>query len=106
MALAAIAFLLARLGGEGSLLALLAAGVILDAGVQGAQIVSLRAIQAINPETRSRLNGLYIAIFFAGGAAGSAVTSLAFATGGWPLVSWIGLAFPLAAAAIYATEFI
>jgi predicted MFS family arabinose efflux permease len=106
MALAAIAFLLARLGGEGSLVALLAAGVILDAGVQGAQIVSLRAIQAISPETRSRLNGLYIAIFFAGGAAGSAVTSLAFATGGWPLVSWIGLAFPLAAAAIYVTEFI
>ena len=105
MALAAIAFLLARFGGEGSVLALLAAGVILDAGVQGAQIVSLRAIQAINPQTRSRLNGLYIAIFFAGGAAGSAVTSLAFATGGWPLVSWIGLAFPLAAAAIYATEF-
>jgi predicted MFS family arabinose efflux permease len=105
MALAAIAFLLARIGGEGSLLALLVAGVILDAGVQGAQIVSQRAIQAISAETRSRLNGLYIAIFFAGGAAGSAVTSLAYATGGWPLVCWIGLAFPLAAAAIYATEF-
>jgi predicted MFS family arabinose efflux permease len=105
LGVAALAFLLARLGAGGSMIALLAAGVLLDAGVQGAQIISQRTIYAVAPEARSRLNGLYIAMFFAGGAAGSAVTSLAYAYGGWNLVSWIGLAFPLVGLLFYATEF-
>ena len=103
--LAAIAFLLARLGGSGSMIALLMAGVLLDAGVQACQVVSQRAIYAIGAEARSRLNGLYVATFFAGGAVGSAIASLVFVLGGWNAVSWIGLAFPLAALVYYATEF-
>ena len=106
MAVVAIAFLLARIGGGGSMAALLIAGVALDAGVQANQIVSQRVIFALDPEARSRLNGLYIAIFFLGGAAGSAIASLAYAYGGWDYVSWIGLTFPLAALAFYATEFL
>jgi predicted MFS family arabinose efflux permease len=106
MVVVAIAFLLARIGGEGSMLALLAAGVALDAGVQGNQVVSQRIIYALGEEARSRLNGLYIAMFFVGGAVGSSIASLAYALGGWERISWIGLAFPLAALALFATEFL
>ncbi|MGA2042741.1 MAG: MFS transporter [Roseiarcus sp.] len=106
MAVVAIAFLLSRVGGGGSMAALLAAGVMVDAGVQGNQVVSQRIIFALGDQARSRLNGLYIAMFFAGGAAGSGIASLAYALGGWTCVSWIGLAFPLVALAFYGTEFV
>jgi predicted MFS family arabinose efflux permease len=106
MAAVAIAFLFARIGGEGSMAALLAAGIALDAGVQGNQVVGQRIIYALGDKTRSRLNGLYIAMFFVGGAVGSSIASLAYALGGWERVSWIGLAFPLAALIFFATEFL
>jgi predicted MFS family arabinose efflux permease len=106
MAVVAVAFLLARIGGSGSMAALLAGGILLDAGVQFNQIVGMRAIHSLGPEIRSRLNGLYIAIFFLGGAAGSAIASLAYTRGGWQLVSWIGAVFPLAGLIFYATEFL
>jgi len=51
------------------------------------------------------LNGLYMALFFAGGAIGSAISSITFIKGGWELVSLVGVAFPTAALLFYATEF-
>ena len=78
MAVAAIAFMLAQFGASGSMLALLAAGVLLDAGVQGNQVVSQRAIYQLGVDIRSRLNGLYMAIFFVGGAVGSSIASLVY----------------------------
>jgi predicted MFS family arabinose efflux permease len=45
-------------------------------------------------------------MFFVGGAVGSSIASLAYALGGWERVSWIGLAFPLAALIFFATEFL
>ncbi|MGO1081280.1 MFS transporter, partial [Inquilinus sp. CA228] len=41
---------------------------------------------------------------FAGGAIGSAIASGTFSTGGWSLVSWVGLAFPAVALMLYTTE--
>jgi predicted MFS family arabinose efflux permease len=58
-----------------------------------------RAILALAPEARGRLNGVYIATFFAAGALGSAVGAWAYAKGGWLLASRIGLALPLIALA-------
>jgi predicted MFS family arabinose efflux permease len=72
--------------------------------VQGNQVVSQRAIYALGPEIRSRLNGLYMAMFFLGGAGGSAVASIAYARGGWTAVCGLGVAFALAALALFATE--
>ena len=106
LASVAVAFLLARLGGTGSMPALLAAGVLLDLGVQSNLVLGQRAIYALGAETRSRLNGIYMAIFFAGGALGSAVASPAYMRGGWSLVSWIGVAIPVVALLLYGTEFI
>ena len=45
-----------------------------------------------------------MATFFLGGAVGSALGAWAYATGGWPLASWIGFALPAVALAWFATE--
>jgi predicted MFS family arabinose efflux permease len=95
LVLAACAFALAGLGGDGSLAALLIGGILLDFAVQGNVVLGQRAIFSLGAHVRSRLNGLYLAIFFLGGAAGSALASLAFEHGGWIRVCQIGVAFPL-----------
>jgi predicted MFS family arabinose efflux permease len=103
----ALAFLITHVGHRGSSLALallVVAGMLLDFGVQGNFVVGARAIFALGPESRSRLNGLYMATFFAAGAVGSALGGWAFAYGGWPLASWIGFALPVAALLALATE--
>jgi predicted MFS family arabinose efflux permease len=99
-------FLLAKLGGGGSMAALVAAGILLDGAVQANQIVGQRAIYTLSAEARSRLNGLYVALFFIGGAAGSAIASLVYALSGWTGITWLGFALPLLALALFATEFV
>jgi predicted MFS family arabinose efflux permease len=106
MAVAILAFLLAWFGGYGSIAALVAAGVLLDSGVQANQIVGQRVIYGLDPEARSRLNGLYVALFFLGGAAGSAIASLTFTLGGWSAVTLVGAALPLAGLLLFAMEFL
>ena len=79
---------------------LVAAAIGVDFGVQGNFVLGLRSIfSLVAPDARARLNGVYLATFFAAGALGSAVGAWAFAKGGWPLASRIGLALPLIALA-------
>lgn len=107
MLISALAFVLSRLGEVGSttsLALLVAAAVLLDFGVQGNVVLGYRALFMLGAETRSRLNGLYMATFFLAGAAGSAVGTFAYARGGWALASSIGLALPLVALVYFATE--
>ena len=71
------------------------------------QIVDLtccRALFALGPATRSRLNGLYMATFFCGGAIGSAAGAWAFAHGGWTSSCRLGLALPILALCCFLTE--
>ena len=63
-----------------------------------------REIFALGPAARGRLNGLYLALFFAGGAIGSLVAGVAFAHGGWTLACMIALVFPFLASAYFLTE--
>ncbi|WP_035061073.1 MFS transporter [Andreprevotia chitinilytica] len=108
MLTAAGAFLLTHIAQPGSLLALallVAAAILLDFGVTANLVFGQRAIFALGAEHRSRLNGLYMATFFAGGAVGSAFGGWAFAQGGWALTSWVGFALPVAALLYYATEY-
>ncbi|MDB6001319.1 MAG: transporter [Rhizobacter sp.] len=104
LAMVVLSFLLARVGAEGSLAALVCASILLDLGVQANLVLGQRAIYALGEHTRSRLNGLYMAIFFLGGALGSALASIAYSRGGWPLVCWVGGAFPVVALLAFATE--
>jgi predicted MFS family arabinose efflux permease len=102
----AAAFALGHFAGTRSVFVLAAAGIVLDFGVQTNLVVGQRAIFALPPAIRSRLNGMYLASFFMGGAIGSALASPAFESGGWRLVSWIGIALPMISLAALATEFL
>lgn len=107
MLLGMAAFLISHFAGDGSLGALLlltAAAILLDFGVTTNLVCGQRAIYALNPEHRSRLNGLFMATFFAGGALGSALGGWAYATGGWTMTAWIGFCFPALAFLLFLTE--
>jgi len=107
MLLGMTAFLIGHFAADGSLSALLlltAAAILLDFGVTTNLVVGQRTIYALSAEHRSRLNGLYMATFFAGGALGSALGGWAYATGGWTMAAWIGFCFPAFAFLLFLTE--
>lgn len=90
-----VAFVLAAWGGlSHSVLVLAVSGVLLDAGVQANLVFSQRAIYALAPQMRSRMNGIFMAIFFFGGAAASALVSPVMARFGWPGICVIGVLLP------------
>ncbi|KQZ39586.1 MFS transporter [Duganella sp. Root1480D1] len=91
-------------GREFTLVLLVLCGIVLDMGASGNLVVGQRAIFALGAEMRSRLNGLYISIFFAGGAFGSWLGGWTWAHHGWNGVLVAGLLFPLLALVFFATE--
>ncbi|WP_028054532.1 MFS transporter [Sinorhizobium medicae] len=104
---AAAAFLMTQIASEGSSIAitlLTLAAILLDFGVTMTLVTGQRSIYELGAEFRSRLNGLFMAIFFTGGAIGSALGAWAFASGGWWFASMIGFALPATAVAIFLTE--
>jgi predicted MFS family arabinose efflux permease len=107
MLLTAGGFALTRVVDFGSTLSmavLVVAAIAIDFGVQANVVLGYRALFALGAESRSRLNGLYMTTFFLAGAMGSAIGGWAYANGGWTLVSWIGIALPLAALIYLATD--
>jgi predicted MFS family arabinose efflux permease len=102
MLMVAGGFLISLVAQDGSTLSLALltiAAIVLDFGVTANLITGQRAIFALGAEYRSRLNGLYMASFFMGGAACSALGAWAYAHGGWMLACWAGLALPVVALA-------
>ena len=96
------AFLLAIAGGAlGSWPVLAGAAIVLDMAMAAHLVTGQRDIFALGAAARGRLNGLYLAIFFAGGALGSFIAGLAYARGGWTGTCLTGLAFPLAGLVYY-----
>lgn len=83
---------------------LVISAILLDAGVSANLVLGQRTIFSLSPEFRSRLNGLFMAIFFFGGAIGSAIGGLTYAKEGWSAVIWVGAAFPLIAILYFAKE--
>lgn len=107
MVLAAASFGLTHAATPGTPLALgllVAAAILLDFGVTANLVLSQRAIFSVGADYRARLNGMFMAFFFLGGAVGSAAGGWAFAAGGWPLASAIGIALPVLALLFYASE--
>ena len=70
------------------------ASIVLDMAVAANLVLGQRAIFALGAEVRSRLNGIYFALFFAGGALGSASGAWMFAHHGWTAALLTGMAFP------------
>ena len=102
-----VSFVLSHFFPNGSILslsALVVSAILLDAGVTANLVLGQRAIFSLPAEYRSRLNGLYIATIFIGGASGSALGGWAYARGGWNLTSWVGFAMPLASLLFFLTE--
>ena len=83
---------------------LVVAAIVIDAAVQTTLVCGQQLIYNLHPEQRSRLNTLFIAAFFVGGAAGSAIASWAYDRVGWNAVIIIGVALALSAAAYWLTE--
>jgi predicted MFS family arabinose efflux permease len=73
---------------------LVVASIVLDMAVAANLVLGQRAIFSLGAEVRSRLNGLYFALFFAGGAVGSAAGAWMFAHHGWHAALLTGMAFP------------
>jgi predicted MFS family arabinose efflux permease len=96
--------LIAPAGSNLALGLLVAAAILLDFGVSGNLVLGQRTIFGLGAQLRSRLNGLYMAIFFVGGAAGSALAAWSYARWGWSATAALGMALPAAALLYFLTE--
>ncbi|MFF8991317.1 MFS transporter [Streptomyces sp. NPDC014983] len=101
--LAALAFALAGFGRHHIVLIALAA-VLIDMAVQTTLILGQHTIYQLDPHARARLNSAFIATFFLGGALGSQFGSLTYHAGGWPALTVLGAALPVAALLYWLTE--
>lgn len=79
-------------------------GVLVDVGTSANLVLGQRVLFVLAPEQRARLNGLYMAIFFVGGAIGSALGGWAYQASGWQLASALGCVLPLLAFLVCLTE--
>jgi predicted MFS family arabinose efflux permease len=86
------------------LILLAAMAVLLDAAVQFNQVLSQRVIYGVAPEARGRVNASYMTCMFIGGAAGSTLSSLTYAHGGWTTTTLSGAALAVLALVLFLTE--
>lgn len=98
------AFGLAAIGGTTGILPtyllliiLGASALLLDIGTVGDQTVGRYMINQLNPEARGRINGIFVGVFFIGGAIGSAISGALWFVGGWEVVCAGGAALGLIA---------
>lgn len=104
LALLALAFVIFAFSGK-SIVGLVIGVIVLDVGVQAAQISNQSRIYALRPEARSRVNTVYMVCYFIGGATGSAVGAVTWHAFGWVGACLAGLAFTALAGWIhYATR--
>jgi predicted MFS family arabinose efflux permease len=93
------AFLLA---GTQSLIALIVGVVLLDLGLQGAHISNQSEVYRLDAKARSRITTVYMSMYFAGGAVGSALTGPAYAHYGWTGACAIGAGMAAMALVVWA----
>lgn len=102
--LAATSFILMMLASDSSkvsLFLLTLAAIILDMAVSANLVLSQRIIYSLGEEIRGRVNGIFMSLFFMGGAAGSALGGWIYAADGWQAATYIGLAMIALALAYY-----
>lgn len=89
---------------SGALILLAACAVLIDAAIQGNQIVSQRIIFAIAPEKRGRINAIYMTSAFIGGAIGSTLGTITYHAGGWTGTATLGTLLGLLGIILFAVE--
>jgi predicted MFS family arabinose efflux permease len=75
--------------------ALLLGVILLDAGVQAAQVANQSSVLTLKPEARNRVNTVYMICYFCGGSLGSLAGSAAWSKYHWPGVCATGIGFML-----------
>ncbi len=85
-----------------SLWGLTAGIILLDVGVQAAQVANQTRVLGLRPEARNRVNTIYMICYFSGGSLGSLLGTSAWARFGWHGVCATGIAVTLLAAAGFA----
>ncbi|MFK7699801.1 MFS transporter [Pseudomonas caspiana] len=101
MTLAPVAFLVGLSQPGYSVIGLAITGVLLDFAVQMNMVLGQRAVYALDPASRGRLNALYMTSIFVGGAIGSALASSLYEQNGWHGVVLLGAGLPLIALAVF-----
>ncbi|RFZ90734.1 MFS transporter [Mucilaginibacter conchicola] len=71
-----------------SIVALIIAIFFLDIGVQAAQITNFARIYSLDEHSHSRLNTIYMTMYFIGGSAGTYFGLLSWKLGGWDMSTW------------------
>ncbi|MFF4283373.1 MFS transporter [Streptomyces kronopolitis] len=102
--LCAIAALAIAGFGRHSVVLLAAAAILLDLAAQSSLILGQHTIYQLDHTARARLNSVYIATFFIGGAFGSQIGAVAYHLGGWTALTLFAAALPVLALLGWATE--
>lgn len=76
-------------------------GIVLDIGVSGNMLLGQKVIYSLNPSIRNRLNGLYMTIFFLGGAFGSWIGSYSYYQFSPEISLLFAIAFPILALIVH-----
>ncbi|MDU1846612.1 MAG: MFS transporter [Niallia nealsonii] len=76
-------------------------GLVLDIGVAGNMLLGQKVIFSLNPAIRNRLNGLYMTIFFLGGAFGSWIGSYSYYQFSPETALLFAIAFPFLALIVH-----
>ncbi|MGZ3305741.1 MAG: MFS transporter [Asticcacaulis sp.] len=101
LGLGAVSMLLSLWGPFATVIGLALCGIGLDAAVQTTMVQGQRVIYALDPDSRARINGIYMASIFIGGATGSALASPLYASFGWDGIAAAAAIMPLLALLIF-----
>jgi predicted MFS family arabinose efflux permease len=105
--IAIISFLIPHFFDTDKLVSLILLGlsaVILDCSVSGNLVLGQQKIYALGSEKRGRMNGVFMALFFIGGAIGSSIGGYTYVHYGWSGVTLLGALFPCLGLIYFLTE--
>jgi predicted MFS family arabinose efflux permease len=84
-----------------TLAGIIAGLMLVDVGVQAAQVANQSVIYALQPDARGRLNTVFMTGMFIGGALGSGAAGIGWAKAGWTAVCAVGFALAMLALAVH-----
>lgn len=64
--------------------------VVVDLALNLVHVTNQSIVYALDPDARSRINSVYMTVYFAGAASGSALGAVAWSFGGWTAVCMLG----------------
>jgi len=93
--IAAVCFLPSLFELPNGIIILALTGVFIDFAVQANMVLGQRAVYSLEPQSRARLNAIYMTSIFVGGAVGSLIASPLYEAEGWTSVALVAAGMPL-----------